>query len=34
MTHDGSWRRVGQRTEIDAHVALQILAMARATAHI
>ena len=34
MIDDGSWRRVGQRTEIDAHVALQILAMARATAHI
>jgi polyphosphate kinase len=34
MKPDGSWRRVAQRNDIDAHVALQILAMARASAHI
>ena len=34
MAPEGSWRRVGHRTGIDAHVALQDLALARATAHI
>jgi polyphosphate kinase len=34
MRPDGTWGRVPPRTEIDAHVALQILALARASAHI
>ncbi len=34
MAHDGSWRRVPPRTGIDTHVALQDLALARASAHI
>jgi polyphosphate kinase len=33
MTPEGTWKRVAPRTDIDAHVALQILAMARASAH-
>jgi polyphosphate kinase len=34
MSPDGSWRRVEPSTGIDAHVALQDLAVARATAHV
>jgi polyphosphate kinase len=34
MSPGGSWHRVPQRTDIDAQVALQILAMARASAHL